>query len=464
MAKSERTWHPDFIRYMEFIVKHKNYQGLPIERKSNGELSWIATAKSTTGQARKNWALKKAAELNLANEPGVYAKVMLEIHPTKRKNCQVCGKEMSLLYVYPNHHMVNALQKDFGYEADMTTHITEIVKELKKSNSESTIKQFFIQKIGLEAQKTNSGLDEVIRLIEQKCRGGHSSMFGPGAMSNFPDRYDGFHTYNRCCRATQDTGRTKENLKTYTKDRRAYEYWSDGNIHAANKYMGSPCFKEASADHMGPISLGFVHDSCYLRPLSKGDNSSKRDRLLFDDIKEIVAVEKNTNSSAMSWYSRLLWEQIKLNYEKKPGKIEQYRIVLKQNMANYMHILWTIKSCCRERGMDFLVQTLLKPKMEYFKWDYSFDELGRPTKRTNRNITDSTRKEFDRFVRIALEAIEDYQEKSNRNVKINLDHEDKQDLIQLCQNINDGKSHQITLKALKDLVENMQKKAIKNLI
>mgnify|MGYP000920507116 FL=1 len=32
MAKSERTWHPEFIRYMEFIVKHKNYQGVDSQR------------------------------------------------------------------------------------------------------------------------------------------------------------------------------------------------------------------------------------------------------------------------------------------------------------------------------------------------------------------------------------------------------------------------------------------------
>ena len=120
----------------------------------------------------------------------------------------------------------------------------------------------------------NQFYDEVIRLIEQKCRGGHSSMFGPGAMSNFPDRYDGFHTYNRCCRATQDTGRTKKILKHIPK------IAGHTNIGATVTFMLPTNTWEAlalkvSADHMGPISLGFVHDSCYLRPLSKGDNSSK---------------------------------------------------------------------------------------------------------------------------------------------------------------------------------------------
>lgn len=107
-------------------------------------------------------------------------------------------------------------------------------------------------------------------------------------MSYFPDRYDGFHTYNRCCRATQDKGRSKENLKSYTKDRRAYEYWSDGNIHAANQFMGSAFFDGTSADHIGPISLGFVHDPRYLQPMPGGDNSSKRDRLQIVGIESII--------------------------------------------------------------------------------------------------------------------------------------------------------------------------------
>ena len=54
-------------------------------------------------------------------------------------------------------------------------------------------------------------------------------------------------------------------LKSYTKDRRAYEYWSDGNIHGQPIY-GSPFFNNISADHIGPISLGFVHDQDIYNP------------------------------------------------------------------------------------------------------------------------------------------------------------------------------------------------------
>jgi Alw26I/Eco31I/Esp3I family type II restriction endonuclease len=464
MERNERTWHPNFIKYMEFIANHKNYEGLPIERKNNGGLSWIATAKNKTGIARKAWALKKAYELKIPNNPGVYAKVMLEVHPTKKKVCQVCGKEMSLFFVYPNRHMIIALKKAFNYECTMTTHVNDIIKDLLARDIKPyAIKQFLLEKFSLKAEDLNFDLNKVIKLCENKCRDGHSRMLGPGAMSDFPDRYDGFHTYNRCCRALEDTGRSKDNLKSYTKDRRAYEFWSDANIHAANKFMGSSFFKNSSADHIGPISLGFVHDSYYLRLMPKGDNSSKRDRLLYEDIKEIISVEQRSKVYAMSWYSSKLWEFIKLNYDKQPHKIEDYRIALKQNMANFMLILWTIKTNCGDKGKVFLTNNLLAPKMEYFTHDYKFNNLGEIISKKPRNITDSTRKEFDRFVRIAFKAVDDYQEKENRNVKTCLNSSDEFLLKSLCKDILNGKDDQANYCTLAKLLENIQDEQIKQL-
>ena len=106
MAQDEKQWHPRFLKYMREIVNHPNYKGLPIKKKPDGSYAWIATAKSEIGQQRINWCIRKAQELGLTrtNEayPGMYADVMLEIHPTKWKVCQICGKEMSLCYHYPN--------------------------------------------------------------------------------------------------------------------------------------------------------------------------------------------------------------------------------------------------------------------------------------------------------------------------------------------------------------------------
>lgn len=290
MSKSVRVWHPNFIKYMEFIANHPNYRGLPIEKKADGSYSWIATAKSEIGRARIEWCQDKARELGFPIQAGVYADVMLAIHPTKRKVCQTCGREMSLYYHYPNANFLKALNRAFDSEFTECDHILDIWEELSKRGVPDTrIAHFLIEKGALQISASLSR-EKIVEALEYACRKGDKKCLGPGAMSNFPDRYDGFHTYNRCCRSSQDKGRSKENLKSYTKDRRAYEYWSDGNIHAANQFMGSSFFDGTSADHIGPISLGFIHDPRYLQPMPGGDNSSKRDRL------QLVDIEKNNRN------------------------------------------------------------------------------------------------------------------------------------------------------------------------
>lgn len=428
---AEKVWHKNFIEYMEMIAGHPNYKGLPIGRKEDGSLKWIATAKSETGQGRKNWALKKAKELGIPNEPGVYAKVMLAVHPTKMKVCQVCGKSMSLYYIYPNASLVKQLEKEFKIPCSMITSIYDYANEAAKKHGEAKIKTFFVNKFGLPHSFFNASIKAILDECENQCRNGGSKLMGPGAMSNFPDRADGFHTYNRCCRSKEDTGRSPENLKTYTKDRRAYEYWSDGNIHAANQYMGSSYFAGESADHVGPISLGFVHDSLFLRKMPSGDNSAKRDRLLYDDIVSLIRIEKTDHVKAISWYSELIWEHIKQNYRNDEKLLERFRNALKLNMNNFMLALWIISKYGKQNGVDFLIKGYIEPKYEYFKYDYVFGENGRIIKKTIRNITDSTKKEIDRFKRIALESVDDYHDKDNRNIKTKFSGSDFKKLMQI---------------------------------
>lgn len=36
MARDTKIWHPNFIEYMNTIVNHPNYKGLPIKLKEDG--------------------------------------------------------------------------------------------------------------------------------------------------------------------------------------------------------------------------------------------------------------------------------------------------------------------------------------------------------------------------------------------------------------------------------------------
>ena len=270
MPRNERKWSPRFLQYMEMIVNHPNYNGLPIDRKKGGSLQWIAPAESPTGQARIEWADQKAQALGVEHRAGVYADVMRAIHPTKWKVCQICGSLMSIYYHYPNANFLRALNQIFHSNFTTCDHISDIWDELIDWGvAPNKLAQFLITKGNLSLDAQTASKEAIIDALEYTSRMGNKNCLGPGAMSNFPDRFDGFHSYNRCCRATQDTGRISANLKSYTKDRRAYEYWSDGNIHAANLFMHSAFFDGTSADHIGPISLGLsmIHTTSSRCPL-----------------------------------------------------------------------------------------------------------------------------------------------------------------------------------------------------
>lgn len=471
MAREDRNWHPNFIKYMDFIVNHPNYKGLPIQKKDDGTYLWIAPAKSEIGSARKKWCEDKAKKLVYEIKPGVYADVMLAIHPTKTKVCQTCGKKMSLYYHYPNANFIKALFKEFNMEFNECDHISDIWDRLKKNGkfSDERIGSFLITKGGLSLNAKESSKEEIIKHLELACRKGGKKCLGPGAMSNFPDRYDGFHTYNRCCRSQQDKGRSKDNLKSYTKDRRAYEYWSDGNIHAANQFMGSTFFEGTSADHIGPISLGFVHDPRYLQPMLTNDNSTKRDRLMYDDVVKIVETYNRTKIYPMSWFSSKIWEYIKENYENHRDKIPTiYRDVLKQNMANFMYILAYIIENCKDNGIDFLTKMLLEPNYKYFKYTYQFNKNGDIISKDERHFTERNLYELDRYKRIAIESVFDYNNKENRNTSPYLTASEISKLNKICYLIlakiyNSSITDQEILTQLKELISQIQERLIERL-
>lgn len=461
MAK--KNWHPNFISYMKMIIKHPNYNGLPIEEKNNGDYKWLATKQNSIGKGRINWALNKAKELGIKNEPGVYAKVMFEIHPTKKKICQICGQEMSLKYIYPNANHIKYLKKKYNYSHDVFDTIYDINDFLKKQGlAEQEIVDFYIRKLNLNSKHNNLSLNILVDKIEKKCRSGKINAFGPGAMSNFPDRFDGFHSYNRCCRSNEDKGRSKDNLRSYGKDRRAYVYWSDGNIHAANKFMTSSHFKEQSADHIGPISLGFIHDSRFIQPMSSGDNSSKRDRLDITAIQKLIQLEKQLQICPVSWFAKKIWDELKNKYSKNELDFENARLCLKTNMVYFMEVLWEILQIEDNRGRIFLTKSFLLPKMEFFRYIYSFDKYGNISHSKERRITDATKKEFDRFLRISFQAIEDFHNKENRNIDVNLPLHISLCLYKIKAFINKNPEHEANLNNFISLINSVQDYMIKN--
>ena len=132
-ADNKRVWHPNFLRYTEFIVGYENYKGLFYERGDDKRVKWVITGKSENGQLRRAWWDAQCKKKGIKLEAGCYAKVALKIHPTKKHTCQICGRELSLEYVYPNKRTITGIKKEFGISvAPFTKDIFQIVNKLVK--------------------------------------------------------------------------------------------------------------------------------------------------------------------------------------------------------------------------------------------------------------------------------------------------------------------------------------------
>ena len=467
---SKSNNHPNFQKYMKEIINHPNYKGLPITYKEDGSPVWVAPKKAnnTIGLERVAWADKKAKDLEFENSSKKYADTMFAIHPTKIKVCQWCGESMDLHYIYPTKNTVKFFEKNFDYTYNKYDSIYDIVQKLPQH--EKAIINYLIKKANLSYEKNIPNINQVIKDAECACRMSGKGIFSPGAMSNFPDRFDGFHSYSLCCRKSKDKGRHDDNMATYNKDRRAYEYWSDGNIAAANQLMRDPIiFNGMSADHIGPISLGFIHDPLYLQPLSSSDNSAKRERLYKEDLEKLIKKEEETKISPASHFARDIWNFIKRDYlsESSEFSLDWYRDILKQNMINFMESLWFLLNTKEKNKIEqFLSYNYFSKKYElYFQFKYEFNSDGTIKKQTHRNMTDSSKDEFNRFVRISFESIENFHSKSseNRNMKTQLTENDYSKLLEIKNAIvNSTTSNEEIFKQWLEYLTDMQQNLLNN--
>ena len=149
------------------------------------------------------------------------------IHPTGKHICKMCDQECSIFYVYPTKNTCKWLLKIFNItnnEENKSYTIFELYDSIEDTTKDDKFTKYF-----------GKSIDE----IKKECYSDKytGKKLSPGVMGNPPDRLDGFHCYNSICgcRKTKDKGRSDENLKSYTRDRRAYEMMSDGNVLLANK-------------------------------------------------------------------------------------------------------------------------------------------------------------------------------------------------------------------------------------
>ena len=407
-----------FNDYQNFIHNHENYQFI----KSHKD-TWVKASKKGENPRRKYWKAKQQEliEQDILPSKSRLADVAFHIHPTKEKRCECCDKYHKIAYVYPNKSTEKWLQKIFTYNIDSiedTETIFDIYDKIDNENKEIKFQKYF---------KFLNTIEEFKNLcFTYKIK---SKKLSPGVMSNAPDRFDGYHSYNRCCRKKNDKGRHDNNMKSYTRDRRCYDYYSDGNNLLANLLMGKlntvkhKCFlckktENMTGDHIGPISLGFIHDPINLQACCKSCNSAKGNRLDDDDKKKLVDLE-NQGKTIISWWAKPHWDKYKHRRGRKITK------KLNINTLNFLSIMQYLLKNKRDITEKFLLNCYNTKCISYKIDNIIIDENGNIQYTSSEKIsTKKTKKtQQQRIFEILLEDCKD--EKDNRKLKKKLINENQ---------------------------------------
>lgn len=386
-----RPWNPRFIEYMSFIAHHKSFKGMPDAFVDNDRIQWEAPSNRASGRfmhthtKRREWWRKKALELGIdPNSSQWISRVAKTIHPTKKKPCKICGRVLSIQYVYPQARLLDRVRKlpfvPRQYKFDRLEPITDLIKRLVEDfgnqvfdHLPSLLSTGVIQppNLGRDLEVWQHWLDSTF--IPKEPR-----ILSPGVMSNAPDRFDGFHSDNLCCRSKADKGRSKANLASYTTDRRVFEYWSSGDWVAADRLMGqiravfknSDCMNghlgPCSADHIGPLSLGFCHRPEF-QLLCRACNSAKNNRMMNSDVVLLKKAEARSEK-VISWHSEVVWNDRKKHVTDNETALRLSKL-LRDNRHTFMSILQRIAT----RGHFSFLVTLLE--LDYADFDVNFKNL-----------------------------------------------------------------------------------------
>jgi Alw26I/Eco31I/Esp3I family type II restriction endonuclease len=399
--------------YEKTIKEHPNYTFIPEELKR----SWVSVSKKNANPRTACWENKRNELIDSREIPeeSTFVNVARHIHPTKKHVCKMCNQEQSIYYEYPTSNTWKWLNKQFRVEKSSENEyltIFELYAKIEHPTKDETFKKNF------------DGID--IKDLERICKNDQyiGIKLSPGVMGNPPDRLDGFHCYNSICgcRKYHDKGRSDENMKTYTRDRRAYEMYSDGNCLLANSLMGelnlinSQCFgcgknAQMTADHIGPISLGFIHDPANFQACCALCNSTKNNRLTQEDVDKIKLFEKE-GKSMLSWWAKGAWEKTKDTDEK------SIKLSLDQNAKNFLDVIEWLKGNKEDILKAFITQSYMNHGNSYKIGGITISSNGEIVFEHNEVVSEKKTKDkqYNRTVQILLEV----SKKTNRRVKTTL--------------------------------------------
>ena len=431
-----QPWNKEFVDYMVAIATHPNFKGMPDAVKDDGKIQWEAPSNRSSGkyqythQSRLNWWREKAKDLGIQPDSNQWiSKTAKAIHPFGSKPCKRCGQSMEISYCYPNGNFRRRLTKltkghmECGQVENLEGLISRMVDVLGL-NSLNLVPRL-LETGNIKPPAHGENLETWLQWIREDYIPSEPSMLSPGAMSNAPDRFDGFHSFNLCCRKRADSGRHDANMRSYSTDRRVFEYWSEGNWIAANRMMGlvNSKFRDEpsadggegppSADHIGPISLGFSHRPEF-RLLSQAANSAKNNRMTLWDVEHLRESE-SLGGEVASWYAKPLWDLRKDSVESDETALRLSKL-MRDNQRNAMRLL----ACLHKAGSFAFLASLLE--LEFADYDFEFEGLVVEDYVTKYDrVSESPREtkyaeeQKARRLRVGFDALKDYSDKDNRH-------------------------------------------------
>ncbi|MEB4783500.1 Alw26I/Eco31I/Esp3I family type II restriction endonuclease [Paenibacillus jamilae] len=462
--------HPEFLEYSKFIATHPNYEGMPDLYNEKGQIQWEAPSNRKSGAfkdshiKRKAWWSKKAISVGIDPDSNEWiSRTAKKIHPTMKKPCKKCGNVMDLRYSYPTDRFYKKLFEipylDSSFEIKPLEHVLDLVGRLYNHYGDRVYSDFpklfksgKIKVVPNIQDNMEAWIEWIDRFfIPSEQRG----VMSPGAMANPPDRLDGFHSFNICCRGSADSGRWKTNLQSYTTDRRAFEYWVDGDWVAADRLMGiirsDKKLKQVSclfsndkeehkipcaADHIGPISLGFSHRPQF-QFLCPACNSAKNNRMFVSDVQHLIKIEL-LGEKVVSWYCEQLWNLRKHSVNDKET-VSRLCKMLRDNRYTAMYVLNRLLLedqyvfLSMFLGLEFANRNVKFGKIDVIEHITSIEQVTLENRETLYASEQKARR-----LRIAFSSLRAYNEKEDRNTLLITSDEIEEKISRVIEILKSG--------------------------
>jgi hypothetical protein len=172
-------------------------------------------------------------------------------------------------------------------------------------------------------------------------------------------------------------------------------------------------WKKMTADHIGPISLGFAHRHDGFQPLCSSCQGGKRDRLFKQDI-ELLLEGESQGAHVISSHAQGLWDCLKKDV-KTDEEGERFSKTLKRNQWAFLTLLHQIYS----GGFGMHLLPLLNPEQFFFDVEFKGVKPGLyqcDSIRTIPGNKDQYTNNAGRYIRISFDALDEYMSKHNRRI------------------------------------------------